>query len=88
METERAWQALGTVMYGPTESEKKSLIYRRSLYIASDIKKGEVLTKDCVRCIRPGLGLPPKFLDLVLGRRINRDAKKGTPLTWEMIGQA
>jgi N-acetylneuraminate synthase len=87
METERAWQALGKVMYGPTESEEKSLIYRRSLYIARDIEKGEVLTKDCVRCIRPGLGLPPKFLASVLGKRINRDAKKGTPLTWEMIGQ-
>jgi N-acetylneuraminate synthase len=86
IETERAWQALGKVMYGPTESEKKSLIYRRSLYIAREIRKGEVLTKDCVRCIRPGLGLPPKFLDLVLGKRINRDARKGTPLTWEMIG--
>ena len=86
METERAWQALGKVMYGPTESEGKSLIYRRSLYIARDISKGEALTKDCVRCIRPGLGLPPKFLDLILGKRINRDAKKGTPLSWEMVG--
>lgn len=86
IETERAWQALGKVTYGPTESEKKSLIYRRSLYIARDAKKGEVLTRDCVRCIRPGLGLPPKFLDLVLGKRINCDARKGTPLTWEMIG--
>lgn len=86
-ETERAWQALGKVMYGPTESEKKSLIYRRSIYIVRDIEKGEVLTKDFVRCIRPGLGLPPKFLDSVLGKRINRDAKKGTPLTWEIVGK-
>ena len=87
METERAWQALGTVMFGPTESETTSLIYRRSLYIARDIEKGEMLTRDCVRCIRPGLGLPPKFFDMILGKRINRNAKKGTPLTWEMIGQ-
>lgn len=84
-ETERAWQALGKVMYGPTEPEKKSLIFRRSLYIARDLKKGEVLTKDCVRCIRPGLGLAPKHLDVVLGKKINRDAKKGTPLSWELI---
>jgi N-acetylneuraminate synthase len=84
-ETERAWQALGKVTYGPTESEKKSLIYRRSLYIARDIAKGEVLTRDSVRCIRPGLGLPPKFRDSILGKKINCYAKKGTPLTWEMI---
>jgi N-acetylneuraminate synthase len=85
IETERAWQSLGKVMYGPTESEKKSLIYRRSLYIARDMEKGETLTKESVRCIRPGLGLPPKCFDLVLGKRINRDAKRGTPLAWEMI---
>ena len=85
IETERAWRALGTVMYGPTESEGASLIYRRSLYIARDVAKDEVLTKDCVRCIRPSLGLPPKFVDSVLGKKINRDAKKGTPLTWEMV---
>lgn len=86
VETERAWQALGDVAYGPTESESKSLIYRRSLYIARDVKKGDVLTRDCVRCIRPGLGLAPKFLDLVLGKKLNCDAKKGTALTWDMIG--
>lgn len=86
IETERAWQSLGKVVYGPTESEKNSLIFRRSLYIARDMEKGEMLTRESVRCIRPGLGLPPKCLDLVLGKRINRDAKRGTPLTWEMIG--
>lgn len=85
METERAWQALGQIAYGPTESEKKSLIYRRSLYIAKDIKKGEVLTRECVRCIRPGLGMAPKYLESILGKKINRDAKKGTPLAWEMF---
>lgn len=85
-ETERAWQAMGVVKFGPTESEKKSLVFRRSLYISRDVKKGEMLTRDCVRCIRPGMGLPPKHFDMILGKRINRDAKKGTPLTWEMIG--
>lgn len=86
VETERAWQALGKVMYGPTESEKKSLIYRRSLYIARDMQKGDMLTRESVRCIRPGLGLPPKCIDLVLGKRINRGVKRGTPMTWEMVG--
>jgi len=86
LETERAWQALGKIRFGPTEAENESLIYRRSLYITKNIKKGDVLTKDCVRCIRPGLGLPPRFFKWVLGKNINRDAEKGTPLTWEMIG--
>ena len=85
LETERAWQALGQVSYGPTGAEKKSLQYRRSLYIAKDIKAGEVLTEENMRAIRPGLGLPTKYYDLFLGKKINCDAKKGTPVTWQLI---
>ncbi len=86
IETERAWQSLGNVFYGPTESEKKSLVFRRSLYISCDLEPGDVLTKDNVRVIRPGLGLPPRDLDRVLGKKLNRKVKKGTPVTWEIIG--
>lgn len=86
VESERAWQSLGKVSYGPTEAEKKSLIFRRSIYIAEDVKAGEVLTKQNLRCVRPGLGLPPKFFDLLLGRRVNADAKKGTPMDWTLLG--
>ncbi len=85
-ETERAWQALGQISYGPIEAEKKSLLYRRSLYIVQDIKSGYVLTKENVRAIRPGLGLPSKYLDILIGRTVNRDLQKGTALTWEVIG--
>jgi N-acetylneuraminate synthase len=84
-ETERAWQALGKVIYGPTEKEKKSLIFRRSLYIVQDMKKGDVLTRENLRAIRPGLGLPPKYYDVLLGKCVSRDTKKGTPLSWGMI---
>lgn len=84
-ETKRAWKALGKVIYGPTEKEIKSLIFRRSLYIAKDMKKGDVLTKENLRSIRPGLGLPPKYYDTLLGKQINRDAKSGTPLRWEYL---
>lgn len=86
VETERAWQALGQVSYGPTEAEKRSLQYRRSLYVVQDIKAGDVLTKDNIRAIRPGLGLPTKYLDIVLGKAVKQDVKRGTALVWELLG--
>ncbi len=85
LETERAWQALGKVSYGATDAETKSIQYRRSLYIVKDIKAGEVLTKENVRAIRPGLGLPTKYLPMLLGRSIKKDQKKGTALTWDSV---
>ncbi|MBO8158621.1 MAG: pseudaminic acid synthase [Thermosyntropha sp.] len=84
-ETKRAWQALGKVNYGTTDNEKKSLKFRRSLYIAKDMKEGEVLTEENLRIIRPGYGLEPKYYETVLGRRVNRDVKKGTPVSWDII---
>lgn len=84
-ETGRAWQAMGKVSYGPTEAEKSSIQYRRSLYVVQDIKAGEVLTKENIRAIRPGLGLPAKYLDQVLGRAVKQDAKRGTALKWELL---
>jgi pseudaminic acid synthase len=85
LETERAWQAMGKISYGATEAEKKSIVFRRSLYIVKDLKAGDILTSDNVRAIRPGLGLPTKYLDVFLGKTINRDLKAGTPLTWNLI---
>ena len=85
-ETERAWRALGQVAYGPTESEKKSLQFRRSLYVVKDLKAGDVLTRENVRAIRPGLGLPPKHLADLLGRRVTQDVRRGTALHWELVG--
>ncbi|HET6620735.1 MAG TPA: pseudaminic acid synthase [Dongiaceae bacterium] len=84
-ETKRAAEAMGGIAYGPTEAERKSLVYRRSLYIVADLKAGDILTKDNVRAIRPGLGLAPGNLDRVLGRRISRDAPRGTPLSWDLL---
>jgi len=85
VETERAWQSLGMIRYGAVEAESKSKVFRRSLYIAQDMAAGDVLTRENLRCVRPGLGLPPKFLDLLLGRRINRPLTKGTPMQWEFL---
>ena len=86
VETERAWRSLGKVSYGPTEAERKSLQYRRSLYVVKDMKAGDVLTPETVRSIRPGLGLPTKYLDVVLGKTVSREVKRGEALGWEMIG--
>ena len=85
VESERAWQALGKVSYGPTEKEKTSLTYRRSLYVVQDLKAGAILNKDNVRAIRPGLGLPPKYYDTVLGMKVGKDVKRGTPLNWDLV---
>lgn len=86
VETERAWQSLGRVAYGPTEAEKKSLMFRRSLYIAKDMKAGEVLTRENLRVVRPGMGLHPRHYEQVLGRQIKQDAKVGTAMSWELLG--
>ena len=86
VETERAWQALGQVSYGPTEAESKSLQFRRSLYVVEDLEAGDVLTRENVRAIRPGLGLPTKYLEQVLGMTVKRRVRRGTGLSWELLG--
>ena len=84
-ETTRAWQALGRISYGATAAEVKSLQFRRSLYIVRALKAGEVLTRDNLRAIRPGLGLPPKHLEEALGMTVRRDVPRGTPFAWDLV---
>ena len=85
-ETERAWQAVGQVRYGPTTAELKSLAFRRSLYIAQDLCAGDMLTRENLRCVRPGFGLPPKYLDSLLGQHIGQAVQAGTPMAWALLG--
>ena len=85
IETERAWASLGKVHYGPSDAEKASQEHRRSIYISKDLKKGDVLSNDNIRIVRPGSGLAPKFFDLLIGRAIRRDVKKGTPINWDIV---
>lgn len=84
-ESNRAWQALGTVHYGPTAAEVKSLQFRRSIYVAEDIEEGEPLTTRNIRVVRPGLGLSPKYYDLILGRKLVCSVKRGNPVTWDLL---
>jgi N-acetylneuraminate synthase len=84
-ETYKAYHGLGTICYGPTDTEIKSKFYRRSIYVAQDIKKGESFTEKNLRKVRPGLGLAPKFYEEIIGKHSNRDLKKGTPMKQEYI---
>jgi N-acetylneuraminate synthase len=85
IESERAWQALGEVSYGLTDKERASIQFRRSLYIVADMKAGEKFSEHNLRAIRPGLGLPPKYFDVFLGKTAATDISHGTPASWELL---
>lgn len=84
-ETHRAWQAVGNITYGPTEAEKASVKFRRSIYVAKDIQAGELFTKENTKVIRPGYGLEPKYYEKVLKMKAPKDLVVGTPLSWELL---
>jgi pseudaminic acid synthase len=85
-ETRNGWEALGRVCTGPTDEERASLMFRRSLYVCEDLEAGAVLTTSNLRAIRPGNGLPPKYLERLLGKRVNRAVKRGTAMSWDLLG--
>ncbi len=78
-------KALGKVSYELTERQKAMRKFSRSLFVAKDIKAGEVFTEEIVRSVRPGVGLHPKYLRDILGKRARFDIKAGTPLSWELV---
>ncbi len=84
-ECEQARLALGTVMYGPTNAELGSLKFRRSIYIVEDVQEGDTLTAQNIKTIRPGDGLPPKYYDYLLGKKVSCSAKRGEPVTWDLL---
>ncbi|MBR7620701.1 pseudaminic acid synthase [Phenylobacterium sp. 20VBR1] len=81
-----AWKSLGRAHYDLLGSEKANRQFRRSLYVSADVKAGEILTRENVRSIRPGNGLPPADMAKVLGKRASRDLARGEPLAWDMLG--
>jgi N-acetylneuraminate synthase len=81
-----AERALGEVRYGPSDAERASRVFRRSLFVVRDVRAGQALTAEDVRAIRPGYGLAPKHLDRVLGRPATADIERGTPLEWSHVG--
>ncbi|CAE20281.1 N-acetylneuraminate synthase [Prochlorococcus marinus str. MIT 9313] len=82
---ERAWQSLGSIHYGPTDSEIKSLCFRRSIFISEDVSQGQILDESNLKIVRPNSGLHPRFYEIVLGRRAARSLSKGTPLSFDMV---
>jgi pseudaminic acid synthase len=85
-ETERAFLSLGEIRYGLLPEEIKSLAFKRSVYVVEEMKEGDVFTPANIRIIRPGHGLSPKHYEMLLGKKINRKVKKGTALTFDLIG--
>ena len=85
IESDRARRSLGGVQLGPSEREQGALLRRRSLYFAADIAQGDTITSDNVRSIRPGLGLPPKHYDELLGMVATADIRRGTPTSWDLV---
>lgn len=84
-ECKTAYEALGNVSYERQPQEEKSLIFRRSLYIVEDMKAGDIITEKNMRSIRPGLGLAPKYYEVVLGKQVKYDIPRGTALSWELL---
>lgn len=84
-EVERAWLSLGHICYGPTDAERKSLIFRRSIYVAEDINPGDFFTAKNIRIVRPGYGAPPYLYHQLLGRKARQSYRCGTPLTYDQI---
>lgn len=80
-----AVRSLGQARLQRTAAEENSLVFRRSLYICKDLRAGDVLTEENLRAIRPGLGLPPKYLSSLLGRKVGRDVGQGTPMQWNLL---
>ena len=85
-ECRASWEALGEISYDVQPQEEKSLAFRRSLYIVEDMKAGDVITAENMRAIRPGYGLSPRYYDVLLGRRVGCNVRRGTPLSWDMLG--
>jgi len=84
-ESDRAWQSLGVVRYGPTEAELKSLTFRRSIYASKDIAAGEPFTRDNIRIVRPGNGAPPYLFNQLLGRVARQSYSHGSPLSLDLL---
>lgn len=86
VESKRAFQGLGVIQYGIQRAEEKSRRFKRSIYVVNDLPAGSVLTPDNIRIIRPGMGLHPRYYETVLGKRLRVAVKRGTALSFDLLG--
>ncbi len=84
-DSKTVWSALGAVDYGRKSSEQGNAQFRRSLYFIKTLQKGDVITPDAIRSVRPGFGLPPKFHDQVVGKRLDKDVEFASPVSQDSI---
>lgn len=87
-DTKTAWEALGQVDYGMKSSERGNMKFRRSLYFVKDMEVGDLITEECVRSVRPGFGLAPKYLESLLGKKVIKTIKKNTPASLDLINDS
>jgi pseudaminic acid synthase len=80
-----AWNALGRINYGRKSSEQGNITFRRSLYFVRDMKAGEIITSDCIKSVRPGYGMQPKFSEYMIGKKVIADVKKYTPVQLNVL---
>jgi len=81
-----AWQAVGKIDYGRKSSERANVKFRRSLYFIKNLKAGDIVTASHVRSVRPGYGAPPKYLDAIIGRKVDRDVAANTAVNLDWLG--
>jgi pseudaminic acid synthase len=84
-ETKNAFLSLGEISYGVQQAEEKSKFFKRSIYVSKDVSVGDIFTNDNLKIIRPGDGLAPKFIDVVIGKKAKVSIKAGTPLNWDIL---
>jgi N-acetylneuraminate synthase len=84
-DSKTVWAALGRVDYGRKSSEQGNVKFRRSLYFVKNLKAGDIITAECVRSVRPGFGLAPKYLETIIGRSVSQAVTSFTPVHAELI---
>ena len=84
-DTKSAWLALGKSGFERQNTEEGSKVFRRSIYFVRDLKEGHIIQGSDIRRIRPGMGLPPKYFDEILGKRLTKAVERGTPVSWSLF---
>lgn len=84
-ESVRVRDSIGKIHYGPVKNEEGAIKFRRSLYFIKDLQKGDIISEYAIRSLRPGEGISPKYFEIVVGKMVKRDVKKGEPVLWDLL---